>query len=109
MASTSQPINVAILGSATPLYTAFVEGGATRAMLVSLDLTNTTASDITVDLYYLRDSDASKKYFADDLTVPAKGNASFRGMLVIDTVDDSWVAIASAVGIDAVGAVIENA
>jgi hypothetical protein len=108
MATTPQPIQAAIGIAATTLYTAFVAGGATRAMMVSLDLTNTTTSDITVDVYWLDDGGANAKYFADDLVVPAKGTASWRGIQVLDAASETIKAIASAVGVDATGCVLEN-
>src|SRR3989304_10344602 len=101
MASTPQPIKAAILTSATTLYTAFV--GGTRAMLVSLDLCNTTTADITVDCWVYDDSAAATFYFADDLVVPAKGTASWRGMITLDGTSDLIRAQASATGVNANG------
>jgi len=109
MASTPQPIQVAVGVGVTALYTAFVGGSATRAMLVSLDLTNTTTGDITVDVYWRDAADAVSRYFADDLVVPAKGIASWRGMQTLDAAGEAIKAIASAAGVDATGTVIENA
>lgn len=108
MATTPQPIEAAIAASATDLYTAFVAGGATRAMIVSLDLTNTTAADITVDVW-LDIGGAVTRYLADDLVVPAKGTASWRGMAVLNASSEKLRAQGSATGVDAVGAVMENA
>ena len=107
MASTPEPIEVAIGVTATDLYTAFT-GGASRAWLVSLDLTNTTTSDITVDVY--KEVSGPTDYrFGDDLIVPAKGTLSWRGMLTLKTAGDKIKAIASATGVDCVGTVVENA
>lgn len=109
MAYNAQPINVAVLGSATTLYTAFVDAGnATRAMLVSLTFTNTTNADITLDVWYEKGSDASTKYLGKTLTVPALGELEWRGMATIDTSTDMWRAQASATGVDCVGTVMEN-
>jgi len=108
MASTPQTINAAVLASATDLYTAFV-GAATRAMLVSLDLCNTTTSDVTIDVWYEASGGGTLRYFAKTFTVPAHGSITWRGMQVINAAGDKWRAQASATGVDALGAVIENA
>lgn len=108
MASTPQPIKKAITVAAVTLYTAFVSG-ASRAMLVSLDFANTTTADITIDCWVYDDSAAASFYFADDLTVPAKGSANWRGMLTLDGASDLIRAQASATGVDCNGTVVENA
>jgi hypothetical protein len=109
MATTPQPIHAAILTSNTTLYTAFVGGGATRAMLVFLILTNTTSADITVDVFWENAAGSTTRLIADDINVPAKGTETFRGIVSIDTSSEKIRAIASAVGVDAVGTVMENA
>lgn len=107
--TTPQPINVAILGTATTLYTAFIGGGATRAMLVSLNLANTTVSDITVNVWYENAAGSTLVYLDKPITVPALGSAWWKGMAVINTISDKWRAQASAVGVDCTGTVMENA
>lgn len=110
MASTFVPINVAVLASETDLYTAFSIGGATTGTLLVLNLCNTGTVDLTIDVYYKKASDSSKKYLAKTRTVPALGNLTLeKAGATINTSTDKWCAIASATGIDAVGTVIENA
>lgn len=110
MASTFIPINVSVLASETDLYTAFSVGGATTGTLVTLNLCNTGSTDITIDVYYKKASDSSKKYLAKTLTVPALGTAALnQAGATINTSTDKWCAIASATNIDAVGTVMENA
>jgi len=107
MATIPQPIAIPIAAANTTLYTAFV-GAATTAMLVSLDLTNTTVTDITVDLWW-EDDDASEiVLFGDDITVPAKGTSTWRGIITMDLAAEKIRAIASVVGIDAIGTVMES-
>ena len=109
MASTPQPINVAVLASNTTLYTAFVAGGASRAIVVSMDFTNTTTADITLTVFFENAGVTVTRDFCNTLTVPAKGTLSWRGGFAFDTSSDKLRAIASAVGIDCVGMVTENA
>lgn len=105
MASTSKAVNVAITGSATDLYS---NPGSVTAQLVSLNLTNTTTSDITVDVWFAPTGGGTLVYLADDLTVPAKGEAAWAGMGVSSASGDKWRAQASAVGVDCIGAVVES-
>lgn len=110
--STPQPVHVQITGSATTFYTAWVGTVPlpSRAMLVSLDLTNTNATDSVVDVWYENAAGSTLRYFAKSLTVPAGGTASYRGMQSIDTVSDKFRAqCTSGTSVDAVGTVIENA
>ena len=107
MASTPNPIKAAVAVSNTTLYTAFV-GAATRAMLVALDFCNTTAADITIDVFFENAAASVTRYFGKGVVVPANGVASWRGMQVIDTASDKWRAIASATGVDCTGTVVEN-
>lgn len=107
MASISQPIQIAVDDAATTLYTAFV-GAGTRAQLVSLDLTNTTTADITVDVTWVANGGGTTVYLADDLVVPSKGTASWRGMVTMDEAGDTIQAVASAHGVDALGTVVES-
>lgn len=109
MATTPIPIAVSVLASETDLYTAFSVVGASAAMLISLDLCNTGSTDITIDVYYKKAADGSKKYFGKTTTVPALGTATWRGMETINTSGDKWCAIASATNVDATGTVMENA
>lgn len=109
MASAPVQISAAVLASATTLYTAFVDGGATWAILSSLDFCNTGTTDITVDVWYENSGASVTRYFAKTLTVPAKGVASYRGMQTITTSGDKWRAIASATNVDCTGTVTESA
>lgn len=108
MASTPEPINAALTVAALTLYTAFVEGAATRGMLVSLDLTNTTTADITVDLY-VESAGPVDRRFADDIIVPAKTSVTWRGLITLNTAGQLIRATASATGVDCLGTVLENA
>ena len=107
MASTPQPIEAAIGIAATTLYTAFV-GAATRAMVISIDLTNTTTAQITVDIW-VDIGGAVLRLLADDLPIPPKQTLSWRGMATLNAAGELLRAQASAVGVDAVGTVMENA
>lgn len=111
MASTPQQILNHELGtSEETLYTAFVGGSATRAMLVSLDVTNKSAAEVTVDIYVENAAGSTEYRFADDLPVPAKSTVSWRGMITLDAASETIKALASAgSAIDIVGTVIENA
>lgn len=97
----------AILTTNTTLYTAFV-GSATRAMLVSLDLTNTSSADITVDVWWESADGLTTRKIADDLSVPAKGSQSWRGIMTFIASSEKLRAIAAATGVDAVGTVMES-
>ena len=107
--ATPQQISVAVLASATTLYTGFTGGAATRAELCSLDLCNTTTGDLTIDLYYENSGGGTTRYFAKTMTVPALGTISYKGLQTIAATGDKWKAIASGTGIDATGTVVENA
>jgi hypothetical protein len=80
-------------------------------MLVSLDLTNVTTSDVTVDVWVDTDgAGGANRLIADDLVVPAKGVASWRGIAVLDSPGEMIRAQASSAdSVHAVGAVLENA
>ncbi len=79
-------------------------------MLVSLDLTNTNATDSVVDVWHENAAGSTLRYFAKGITVPANGTASWRGMVTIDTVSEKWRAqCTTGTSVDAVGTVVENA
>lgn len=107
MASTPQPIQVSVLTSATTLYTAFVGGSATRAMLPSLTLTNTTSASITIDVWI--DNGGVLFYILKTFPIAGLQTLDWTGMQTLDTSTDKFRAQASATGIDATGTVIENA
>lgn len=105
MASVMQSISIAIGTSNTTLYDPFVDGTKERATVIDLELCNTTTADITVDIFIDKATDV---YLADDLTVPAKGTAHWRGAKTIDDAAHILKAIASAVGVDCTGTVLES-
>lgn len=105
MAVTPIAINAAITVAALDLYTAFTTG--TVAMLVSIDFQNTTSADVTVDGWKRDANNLNSYYFADDLVVPAKGTASWRGIITLSQSGDKIRASASATGVDANGTVME--
>lgn len=108
MASTPVAINVAVDDmSPTDLYEAFA-GSPPAAQLVSLVLTNTTASPIDVDVWKRDAGDTTSWYIASQLTVPAHGNKAFKGGLVtFENSGEKLRAQASDAGVDAVGSVLE--
>lgn len=104
MAASPVGIAIAVGTSATDLYTA---GANVPASLVTLDLTNTTNADIRVDVWKEL-SGPTSVYLGSTITVPAKGNASFRGMDTVVNNGDKWRAQATAAGVDANGTVLES-
>lgn len=79
-------------------------------MLISLDLTNTNATDSIVDVWYENAAGSTLRYLAKSMTVPANSTASWRGMHVIDTISDKWRAqVTTGTSVDALGSVVENA
>ncbi len=109
MATTPQKINAAIGATNTTLYTAFTAAGATRALIVSLHMVNTTVGDISVDLFTDDGAGAGIRFIADDKVVPAKGNVDWTGIIVIDTSAHRLRGIGSAAGVDIQGCAMENA
>lgn len=108
MTTTPQQAMGAILVSATTLYTAFI-GSVTRAILVYLDLANTTAVDVTVNIWWESADGLTKRYIGQySLTVPANGGASWRGIVTLANAGEKIRAQASAAGVDAVGTVMEQ-
>lgn len=102
--STPVAINVAVLGSATDLYTA----GANLAQLTTLVLTNTTGGDLTIDVWKRNAGDTTSWFIAATLGVPANGNRSLsKALVTFENSGEKLRAQASGVGIDAVGSVIE--
>lgn len=102
--SVAKAINVAVLGSATDLYTA----GAADAQLTGLTLTNTTAGDLTIDVWKRNAGDTTSWFIAKTLTISALSSKSFKGSLVtFENSGEKLRAQASGTGIDAVGSVIE--
>lgn len=92
--------------SPTDLYTA----GADVAQLTTLVLTNTTASAITVSVWKRNAGGTEDYYVASDLSIPANGNRSIsKGLVTFNASGEKLRAQASAVGIDAVGSIIEYA
>lgn len=107
MAMIPKPIHVDVGTSETAIYTAFIGASAAWAQLMSCFITNTTGSDLTIDVYHLDGS--TKTYFAKDLTVPGTGKAMrLRGLDTIGTSGQKWCAIASDVGIQLMATVMEN-
>ena len=108
MASTPQPVSAQIDDAATDLYEAFVEGGATRAMVVSLDFTNVTDSDLTLDVWV--EGGGVSRYLCNRLPIPARESAQWRGMVTIK--DDTYKLrglSTVATSVDVLGTVVENA
>lgn len=105
MASVMQQIAVAIAASNTTLYDPFIDPAKERGTLIFLHLVNTTVADITVDIFIDMATDV---YIADDLVVPAKGSVDLVGAWTVDAATENIVAIASAVGVDATGTVVET-
>ncbi len=105
MANVAQKINASIGITATTLYTAFT-GSGTRAVMASVDFCNTTTADITID-FYKEVSGPTDYYIYKTMTVPAKDNLAWRGLITLDTAGDLIRAIASATGVDATGTVFE--
>lgn len=102
--STPVAINISVTGSATDLYTA----GSAKAQLTTLELTNTTDGDLTIDIWKRNAGNTTSWYIASQLTVPARGNKSLSKVLPTFTNSgEKLQAQASDVGIDAVGSVIE--
>lgn len=102
--STPVAINVAVLASATDLYTA----GASRAQLTTLVLTNTTGGDLTIDIWKRNAGDTTSWFIASTLPIAAGETLSFKGALVTFSASGEKLrAQASGTGIDAVGSVIE--
>lgn len=106
MITTPIPLNVAITVAALDIYTAYT-GTPASAAVISLDLTNTTSADITVDLWKRNAADSASYYVADDLVVPAKGTASWRGILPFTVSGEKLRGSASATGVDLTGSVME--
>lgn len=106
MASTPQSAYGTLATGGTTIYTAFV-AAATRSQFVYLNFCNTTASDITVDTYLVHSSGST--FITDDLTVPAKGNADWRGMITLTTAGQNIRCVPSAAGVDYAGTFVENA
>lgn len=97
-------INVAVLGSATDLYTA----GSAKAQLTTLVITNTTGGALTIDIWKRNAGDTTSWLIASDLPLAAGETLSFKGALVTFTASGEKLrAQASGVGIDAVGSIIE--
>lgn len=105
--STPQQVAQHVLASNTTLYTAFT--GGTRSMAVTLNFCNTTTADITVDVFLVNAAGSDSFYLVDDLVIPAKGTRQFTGIVVFATAAETLKAIASATGVDILGAVVENA
>lgn len=102
----SQPvaINIAVDTSPTDLYTSSGFG----AQLTSLILTNTTGSPITIDVWKRNVADDTSWYIASTLGIPANGNRSLsKGLVTFTNSGEKLRAQASALGIDAVGSIIE--
>jgi len=77
-------------------------------MLVSLDLTNTTSNDITVDVWWESADGLTVRYFGKSISVPAGGAASYRGIVTLSNVSEKIRALASLAGVQAVGTVMES-
>lgn len=102
--STPKAINVAVLASATDLYTA----GAADAQLTTLVLTNTTGGALTIDIWKRNAGDTTSWFIASTLSIAAGESLSFKGALVtFENSGEKLRAQASGTGIDAVGSVIE--
>lgn len=107
MAMIPKPIHVDVGTTETAIYTAFIGASATWAQLMSCFITNTTGSDLTIDVYHL--DGATKTYFAKARTVPANGKAlRLRGLDTIATSGQKWCALASDTGIQLAATVMEN-
>ena len=106
MSTVPEPVHLNVPASATTFYTAFTNA-ASRAMLVSMTLTNTTSSDITVDIWYENSGATTLTYLAKTKTVPALGNMTWSGMDVIKSSSDKWRIQASATGVDLNAAISE--
>lgn len=110
MASTAQPIMTGVgSGVATDLYTAFVAGGATRAMVVSLDFCNTADLDLTFSAWAEPAAGSLATFLVASGVVPARATLSWRGMLTLDASSEKLRAAATGLGIDCLGTAIENA
>jgi len=103
--SVMQPIAVAIGVTNTTLYDPFIDATKERGTLIFLHLQNTTLADITVDIFIDMATDV---YITDDLVVPAKGSVDLVGAWTVDDGTELIKAIASAVGVDASGTVVES-
>lgn len=108
MATTPQQIATSLTTGTTSLYTGFIAGGASRGMLVSLELTNTSTADITASIWQELSGGTIQAYLCKSMPVPAGGNASWRGMAVVNASGDKIRGLASTTGVDIVGAVVEN-
>lgn len=108
MASTSQKITAHVGNTATDLYT-FPTSGPTRARCFTLTFCNTTAADITLDVWVRNSGDTDSFYLCDDIVVPAKGQYQWSGAIVLSSNPEKVRAQASAVGVDVLGEVLENA
>lgn len=107
MSTTPQAAYGTLGTGGTTIYTAFIAGGATRSEFVYLNYCNTTTSDITVDTIFLTTSGST--FITDDLTVPAKGNADWHGMITLNTSGQNIHCVPSAAGVDFAGTFVENA
>lgn len=105
--STPQQIQAAIGITETALYTAFTST-ATRGQLGYLSICNTTGSLLSVDVYYKNSAGSTSRYLINNAYIPANGQLDWRGLLVLSTAGESINAIASDVGLDALGAVLET-
>lgn len=104
MAVTPVAINVAVLASATDLYTA----GSNRAQLTTLVLTNTTGSPITIDVWKRNAGNTTSWFIAATLSVGANESRSLsKALVTFENSGEKLRAQASGTGIDAVGSVIE--
>jgi hypothetical protein len=107
MASIFQAVEGAVGTAITTIYIAFV-GAGTRAILVSLHLTNTTAGDITVDAVHENAAGTQTRSFGDDVLVPAKKTVSLSGPVALDATSEKIRLTGSAAGVEYVGVVVES-
>lgn len=105
MASVMQPIAIAIGVANTTLYDPFIDATKERGTLIFLHLVNTSASDITLDIFIDRATDV---YIAKTLLVPTLGYIDLVGAWTVNADTDLIKAIASATGVDATGTVVES-
>lgn len=108
MSTTPQPINTSISTSPTTLYQAFV-GAVTRAMLISMDITNIMSQDIQISVWWESADGLTKVYFSPlNMNVPALGTRSYRGALTLSNASEKIRAQSNVSGTYAIGTVMES-